>query len=322
MLSLAERMQHEVVPAVPVPYDSNGRMNAIATRRYARWMAQQPVGGVAVWAHTGRGLLLSDAERRQTLALWREQMDETPIICGVGAPSAAELPDDPAARTDRVTDLSVELAVAAKEGGASAVLVYPPTALRDLSDRDRRAVAVHTAVAGVGLPVIAFYLYEAAGGFSYSLDAVDELLDLAGVIGIKVATLDSVMTYQDVAARVRGHEGALLISGEDRFLGYSLMLGADAVLIGMAAACTDVSSALLDAWYSRDLPRFTALSAALDEFARVTFAQPMDCYIQRMLWALEADGVIPEGATDPFGPAAAGLEQAAVQRAVQALRRK
>jgi 4-hydroxy-tetrahydrodipicolinate synthase len=169
---------------------------------------------------------------------------------------------------------------------------------------------------------LSFYLYEAAGGFSYSLDAVDELLDLAGVIGIKVATLDSVMTYQDVAARVRGHEGALLISGEDRFLGYSLMLGADAVLIGMAAACTDVSSALLDAWYSRDLPRFTALSAALDEFARVTFAQPMDCYIQRMLWALEADGVIPEGATDPFGPAAAGLEQAAVQRAVQALRRK
>jgi 4-hydroxy-tetrahydrodipicolinate synthase len=322
MFSLAERLQHEVVPAVPVLYDSNGRMNAIATRRYARWMAQQPVGGVAVWAHTGRGLLLSDAERRQTLALWREQMDETPIICGVGAPSAAELPDDPAARTDRVTDLSVELAVAAKEGGASAVLVYPPAAVRDLSDRDRRAVAVHTAVAGVGLPVIAFYLYEAAGGFSYSLDAVDELLDLAGVIGIKVATLDSVMTYQDVAARVRGHEGALLISGEDRFLGYSLMLGADAVLIGMAAACTDVSSALLDAWYSRDLPRFTALSAALDEFARVTFAQPMDCYIQRMLWALEADGVIPEGATDPFGPAAAGLEQAAVQRAVQALRRK
>ncbi|UCG87279.1 MAG: dihydrodipicolinate synthase family protein [Gemmatimonadota bacterium] len=322
MPSLTDRLRHKVVPAVPVPYDASRKIDVAATRQYARWMAEQAVGAVAVWAHTGRGLMLTDAERALTLELWYKAMGDTPIVCGVGAPATVDLPGDPTARTDRVIEVSVALATAAKQGGASGVLIYPPEALRDLSDVDRRAVAVHSAVAEVGLPVIAFYLYEAAGGISYSLETIDELLGLAGVIGIKVATLDSVMTYQDVAAKVLDHEDALLITGEDRFLGYSLMLGAQAALVGMAAACTDLLIALLDAWHARDLTRFTTLAAAVDEFARVTFSAPMDGYVQRMLWALEADGVIPEGASDPFAPALTEMERAAVYRAVRALRRQ
>jgi 4-hydroxy-tetrahydrodipicolinate synthase len=318
---LAERLRHKVVPAVAVPFDVGGSIDAVATRRYARWMSRQQVGAVAVWCHTGRGLLLSDGERAHTLEVWREEMGGIPIMCGVGAPAAAALPDDPTARTDRVIDLTVSLARAAKEGGASGVLVYPPTALRGLSGCDERVVAVHRAVAEVGLPLIAFYLYEAAGGISYSLDLIVELLDLPSAIGIKVATLDSVMTHQDVAAAVLEREGSLLMTGEDRFLGYSLMLGAQAALVGMAAACTDVLSALLAAWYARDLRRFAALSAAIDGFSRVTFTEPIDRYVQRMLWSLEVDGVIAEGAIDPFGPGAAEEERAAVERAVRALRR-
>ena len=59
------------------------------------------------------------------------------------------------------------------------------------------------------------------------------ILELPDVIGIKVATLDSVMTFQRIAAVLREHPTKLLITGEDRFLGYSLLLGARAALIGM-----------------------------------------------------------------------------------------
>ena len=45
-----------------------GRLHEPALERYAEWMAGQPIGGVAVWAHTGRGLRLS--ERR-----WRRGAD-------------------------------------------------------------------------------------------------------------------------------------------------------------------------------------------------------------------------------------------------------
>ena len=212
------------------------------------------------------------------------------------------------------------MAEAAREGGASAVLVYPPTPLRDLGDRDRRVLEVHRAVAAVGLPVIAFYLYEAAGGISYSPNAIEELLHLDGVIGIKLATLDSVMTFQDIGALVSHQEDALLISGEDRFLGYSLTLGTDAALVGMAAACTDRCVALLDAWYERDLPTFVRLTAVLDNFSRATFSEPMEGYVQRMLWALEADGVIPVRVWDPFAPGLAEGERDIVAQAVRDLR--
>jgi 4-hydroxy-tetrahydrodipicolinate synthase len=48
---------------------------------------------------------------------------------------------------------------------------------------------------------------------------LDDLLALPNVIGIKMATLDSVMTYQDVARHIQSrHPDKLLITGEDRFL--------------------------------------------------------------------------------------------------------
>ena len=42
------------------------------------------------------------------------------------------------------------------------------------------------------------------------------------------------------------HPDKLLITGEDRFLGYSLMMGARAALIGMGAALTDIQAQLLE----------------------------------------------------------------------------
>ncbi len=55
---------HDVlIPAVPVPFDAQGKIDAPAQERYARWMAQQPIAGVAVGAHTGRGLRLAQIER-------------------------------------------------------------------------------------------------------------------------------------------------------------------------------------------------------------------------------------------------------------------
>jgi len=309
-----------VIPAVPVPFNRDKAIDIPALGRYARWMAAQRIGAVAVWAHTGRGLRLTSSQRALVLSAWREALGSTPVICGVGVPPGEPLPDTPWARTDRVIDRSLAMAELARDGGAAAVLVYPPTPLRGLPDVDRRCLEVHRAITQVGLPVIAFYLYEAAGGVSYALDTVEALLDLAGVVGVKVATLDSVVTFQDVAAAVLRRTDRLLLTGEDRFLGYSLMCGAHTALIGIAAACTDRCVELVDAWFRQDLPPFVELSEALDRFAAATFLPPLEGYVQRMLWALEVDGVVPPGATDPFAPPLAAGERHRVEQAVRALR--
>lgn len=285
-VALIAQLRQQVIPAVPVPYRDEHAIDTDAQRTYVRWMAHQGVPGVAVWAHTGRGLLLTEERRGDVLTAWRRDAPELLIVCGVGVPHDVELPTQARARTDAAIAATVRLAEAAKRGGAAAVMIHPPTALRELEGLDDRIVALHRAVADVGLPTIAFYLYDAAGGVGYPDTVLERLLGLDRVIGIKVATLDSVVTFQRVASVVQRFPDALLITGEDRFLGYSLMLGAHAALVGIAAVCTDVIAALLAAWYRRDLDRFVALSAQIDRFGAATFAAPVEGYPQRLLQVL------------------------------------
>lgn len=253
-------------------------------------MARQPIAGVAVWAHTGRGPHLVDDQRRVVLEEWRAALPGKVIVAGANGPTMAR---------------------DAKRGGADALLAFPVP---------ENAIVYHDELSQE-LPVIAFYLYEAAGGVDYDDETLHAILSLPAVIGIKVATLDSVMTFQRIAAVMRDHPDKLLITGEDRFLGYSLMMGARAALIGMGAALTDLQASLLSSHASGDDHTFLRLSAQLDAFAHAAFTDPMQGYIRRMLWALAAEGVIPEDACDdPWGPELPAAEREAVRRAVREAR--
>src|SRR5690606_16910719 len=285
MTELADRLRGGLIPAVPVPFTGT-TLNTAAQSQYAHWMAAQPVAGVAVWAHTGRGRHLSGEQRRAVLESWREAIPDRIIIAGVHDPTTA---------------------IEARRGRADAMLVHPeandPVAHHDRLSRE--------------LPAIVFYLYEEAGGVPYDDDTLHRLFELPRVIGIKVATLDSVMTFQRIAAIVREHPGKLLITGEDRFLGYSLMMGADAALIGMGAALTSMQAELLAAAAAGRWSDFVPLSARCDAFAKATFTEPMAGYIRRMLWAAAAEGAIPSNACDdPWGPDLPASERDAVMRAV------
>jgi 4-hydroxy-tetrahydrodipicolinate synthase len=274
---------------VPVPF--RGRTLAEdAQQAYARWMATQPVAGVAVWAHTGRGPHLSAEERRLVLSTWRTALPGKVIVAGAN---------------------SVEMARAAKAGGADALLAFP---------RGNDPVHYHQAL-GRELPVLAFYLYQAAGGVAYDDNTIRALLELPQVIGIKVATLDSVMTFQRIAEIVRAYPDKLLVTGEDRFLGYSLMMGARAALVGMGAALTDLQARLLAAHAAGDGATFLRLSSVVDAFGVATFTKPLEGYVRRMLWALAADGVLPADACDdPWGPDLDADERAVVAGVVRQAR--
>ncbi|HEX9611823.1 MAG TPA: dihydrodipicolinate synthase family protein [Gemmatimonadales bacterium] len=284
-----DRLKWGLVPAVPVPFRGRDLAHD-AQGAYARWMASQPVAGVAVWAHSGRGPHLSSEQRRSVLATWRDALPDRVLVAGA---------------------TSVEMARDAKRGGADALLAFP----------GRDEPVAHHAALGRELPVIAFYLYEAAGGADYDDATLRRILDLPVVVGIKVATLDSVVTFQRIAAVMRDYPEKLLITGEDRFLGYSLLMGARSALIGMGAALTDRQARLLHAARDADWPTFLTLTSLLDAFASTTFKTPVDGYIRRMLWALAAEGIIPADACDdPFGPAPSRGERADVEAAVRTAR--
>src|SRR2546429_5923113 len=126
------------------------------------------------------------------------------------------------------------------------------------------------------------------------------------------------MTFQRLAGLIREYPEKLLITGEDRFFGYSLTMGARAALVGMGAALTNLQAALLEAFHTGDFAQFVRLSGICDRFAAATFTAPMEGYVRRLLWALAADGVIPEDACDdPWGPDLPPAERDVVRRAVR-----
>jgi 4-hydroxy-tetrahydrodipicolinate synthase len=284
--ALVARLEGGLIPAVPVPFRGT-ELDSSAQHAYARWMASQPIAGVAVWAHTGRGPHLSAGQRREVLDIWREALPDRVVVAGAR---------------------DISMAIEARRGKADALLAFPQAA---------DPVGYHQRLSRE-LPVIAFYLYQAAGGVDYDDATLHGILQLPNVLGIKVATLDSVMTFQRIAAVLRDHPDKLLITGEDRFLGYSLLLGARAALIGMGSALPDLQTDLLRARSAEDWPRFVALSELCDRFGQTTFTEPMEGYIRRMLWAAAAEGAIPpEACDDPWGPTLPTDERAAVERMVR-----
>src|SRR2546426_9139843 len=96
-------------------------------------MARQPVAGVAVCAHTGRGPHLSADERRCVLATWRAALSDKVIVAGAPPPA---------------------MGAGGKAGGAAPLLAVPP----------RDEVGGYPEGPGRGLPAIALYLYQAPGG--------------------------------------------------------------------------------------------------------------------------------------------------------------
>jgi len=292
-----------LIPAAPVMFDRDGSFHDGAHEAYVSFMSAQPIAGVAVWAHTGRGLLLDDETAQRVMRQWRDALPVKPLIAGVGARKAQT-------NSPEAINATLAMASAAADYGADALLVYPPSWLKNHEQRDSLIVEYHEHLSRLGLPLVLFYLYEAAGGVRYTTEVLDELMTLPNVIGIKMATLDSVVTYQDVASHIQSrHPDKLLITGEDRFLGYSLRRGAKAALVGMGAVCSDLQAELIDAHFAGKAERFLELSDLTDRLAEVLFIQPMEGYIGRILYALAKLGVISaDAANDPWGPALTATE--------------
>ncbi len=312
----AQALRHGLIPAVPVPFRASGEADLDEQDRYIARMAAQPIAGIAVWAHTGRGLHLSAPLRNQVLQAWRNGLGAKKLIIA-GAGSSPEHAADP----QRYIASALRMAEDALRHGADALLAYSPSAFRHSPQRDQLILDYHRQLTQLGAPLILFYLYEAAGGISYSRELLRELFALPQVAGIKIATLDSVMTFQDIAALIQAEfPSQLLITGEDRFLGYSLMCGAQAALIGMGAVCTQLQRELMDAWFHSRSAEFLARSRAVDLLSQALFTAPMEGYIRRVLEALACEGWLSHDSThDPWGPAlsTADLDQVrAVLRSV------
>lgn len=311
-----EKIIGDILPAVPVPLLENGEIHLESQKNYVKWMNEQPVNAVAIWAHTGRGLNLSKEQRAVVFNEWRNGLDEEKLIlCGVGAKLVDGISDE------EYIQEAVDMAQEAKDLGANLIMQYAPTLFRGREDQDEMILRYHKEIAKVGLPMVAFYLYEAAGGVTYSLELLREIFKIENIIAIKMATLDSVMTYQDVSNMIKEENSDVaLITGEDRMFGYTMMRGAKGALIGLSSIYTKLQKNMVNAYFDEDYKTFIEKSEIVDNLAEHTFYAPMEGYIERVLYILAKKGIIAmEAANDPFGPGVEDHERNRIDKFISKL---
>ena len=298
-----EKLRGGLIPAVPALFHKDGVAHRDAQQRYCEYMAQQDVGGVAVWAHTGRGLLLSSANREFVLSAWRRCMtSDRIVIAGVGAKVEGRLSSP--SSFQKFFEQTKEMGRHALNLGADAFLAYPPISLQPAEKHEDEIVAYHEEIARLGAPVFVFYFHEQGVGLPYSERLLRRLFDIEAVVGIKVATFNDVVKVQDIARLIEeSYPDVLFVSGEDRMLPYTIMRGAVCALVGMGAICTDLQARMLRSYFAGHAKEFLDLAAKVDRLGEATFLEPLEGYVLRLLWALELKGVIPsEVANDPYGP--------------------
>lgn len=311
-----EKIKGDILPAVPVPVLKNGEIHLESQRNYVRWMNEQPVNAVAIWAHTGRGLDLTKSQRSVVFKEWREGLDKDKLIlCGVGSKLRKGISDE------EYIQEAVYMAREAKELGADLIMQYAPILFKGRKKQDEMILKYHKEISKVGLPMVLFFLYEEAGGITYSLDVLRELFKIENVIAIKMATLDSVMTYQDVSNMIKEENSNIaLITGEDRMFGYTMMRGAKGALIGLSSIYTKLQKDMVDAYFNKDYKKFIEYSELVDNLAEHTFYQPMEGYIERVLYILAQKNIISkEAVNDPYGPGIDDSEKERIDKFISEL---
>ncbi|SIN36287.1 dihydrodipicolinate synthase family protein [Micromonospora cremea] len=275
--ALRDRLRWRLIAATATPVDATGAVDPDVLGRYLRGLVTDGADALAVLAHTGRGPYHDESTR--ALVIRRAVDTGAPVIVGVGG------------RPGEGTDEVVAQAARAAALGAAGLLVFPV----DDDPVDHHDALWHAA----GLPMLAFDLYLRP----YPEPELAELLGHPGVAGVKVARLHDALACQ--AALAAAHRAdRLAVTGEDRMFGPSLMWGAEAALVGLAAAAVPVTARALRAYTDKRYDQFLTASADLDRLAQVTFTEPMEGYVQRMLWIAAEEGRIPAShADDPHAPA-------------------
>ncbi|MCK2218544.1 dihydrodipicolinate synthase family protein [Actinomadura sp. ATCC 31491] len=312
--ALRDRLRGGLAAAALTPMTRAGEVDLDVAEAYFRRLAGSGADVLAVLAHTGRGPFLAAETRAGVIT--RARRAGVPVIVGVGGAQdgghggghgggqGGQNGGQGGGTARAVADARM-----AAELGADGVLVFP-----EPGDR----VALHEAVwSAAGLPMIAFDLYTDPCPPA----ALRRILDLPGVAGLKTALLSDAMGCQRTIALTR-EAGRLAITGEDRMFAASLLWGAQAALVGVAAASVGTTAAVLRAYEGGDLRGFEKAAARLDRLAAATFTAPaegpMEGYVQRMAWLAAEEGLIPEEhAHDPYGPALPDGERARVLAAAR-----
>ncbi len=294
---------HGVIPAVLLPFDADLAIDESAFRKHLRDVAATAgISAVTVNAHSTEVASCTFDEQRRVLDIAQDEIgDRLPLIHGIWADGSIE-----AARTARM----------AADGGASALLVFPPAPFA-LGQSPAMVVGHFQCIAdATDLPLIAFQ-YPLATGQGYPRDTLLRLVE----------EVPTVRAIKDWIGNVPHHEWHVrtlqslpspvnVLTTHSAWLFSSLVLGCNGLLSGSGSVIPDLQAALFEAVRRSDLAEARRINARIEPLMRVFYADPFVDMHNRMKEALVLLGKLPRAVVRP---PLVKIERAEIERIRKAL---
>ncbi len=277
---------HGVIPAVLLPFFEDLSIDEVAYRSHLRDVtAAEGISAITINAHSTEAASCTYAEQKRVLEITQDEVGKrVPIVNGVYADGSLE-----AARIARM----------ATDGGASALLVFPPGPFA-MGQRPEMVVEHFRRIADAsGLPIIAFQ-YPLAGGQGYPLPTLLKLVE----------AVPSVRAIKDWCANPQLHERQVrvlqslqpvvnVLTTHSAWLLSSLVLGCNGLLSGSGSVIASLQAQLFRAVKSNDLETARKLHDRISATAEVFYADPPVDMHNRMKEALVLMGKLPRAVVRP-----------------------
>jgi 4-hydroxy-tetrahydrodipicolinate synthase len=280
MPRFAQFVPEGVIPAVLLPFHDDLSIDEKSFRRHLTDVAAvQGIAAITINAHATEVASCTFDEQRRVLEITQDEIGaKTPIVNGIYAEGSLE---------------AAKLARMAQEGGASALLVFPPGPFT-LGQRPEMALAHFQRIADASdLPIIVFE-YPLASGQGYPLDTLLKLFD-------KVPTIRAIKDWTPQVPLHERHIRTLqsldkpvnVLSTNSAWLLSSLVLGAKGLLSGSGSVIADLQARLFRAIQANDLAEARRLNDRIYPTAEVFYADPFVDMHNRMKEALVLLGKQP-----------------------------
>jgi 4-hydroxy-tetrahydrodipicolinate synthase len=279
-------LPHGVIPAVLLPFDGDLAIDEAGFRKHLRDVAATPgITAITVNAHSTEVASCTFDEQRRVLAIAQDEVGgRLPLVNGIWADGSLE-----AARLARM----------AADGGASALLVFPPAPFT-LGQSPQMALAHFKRIAdATDLPLIAFQ-YPLATGQGYPKDTLLRMCE----------EVPSIRAIKDWIGNVPHHEWHVrtlqslprpvtVLTTHSAWLLPSLVLGCKGLLSGSGSVIPDLQAQMFRAVQDSDLAEAQRLNDLIDPLMRVFYADPFVDMHNRMKEALVLLGRLPRAHVRP-----------------------
>jgi 4-hydroxy-tetrahydrodipicolinate synthase len=269
-----------VMPANLLPFNRDYSIHEEDYRRHLSWLADVPgVTAIVCNGHAAEVSSLTREERRTALAIALDEVgSRTPLIAGVYTDSTLE---------------AVELAKDAEAGGASGLLIFPPSLFMWGAQHRPEMVYRHFALIAqaVDIPIVVFQ-YPPAAGIGYSPDTLVKLTGIPQIAAVKEFSNDIVAFERNLRAIHTADRPVTILSSFSTSLFASFVLGADGAISGMGSVAADLQAELFDVVQRGDLKAGRELNDRMAPLVRVFYAQPFVDMHNRMKEALAILGRI------------------------------